>query len=84
MSTLKPLADRIIVQRFDAETKSRGGLIIPDSVQEKPQRGKVVAIGMQVKELKVGDVVLFKKYSGSEADAALIMKEEDVMAVVVG
>ena len=92
---LKPLADRIIVKPLEAEEKTKGGIILPDSAKEKPQEGKVIAVGkgkildngsVQVMEVKVGDRVLYGKYSGTEIktkedEDLLIMKEEDVLAV---
>jgi len=93
---LKPLADRIIVKQLEAEEKTKGGIVLPDSAKEKPQEGKVVAVGkgkLSEKgdtvslELKVGDRILYGKYSGTEistkeGDEFLIMKEDDVLAVV--
>ena len=92
---LKPLADRIIVKPLEAEEKTKGGIVLPDTAKEKPQEGKVVAVGKgkvldgktQSPELKVGDRVLYGKYSGTEittneGDEVLIMKEEDILAVV--
>ena len=67
---IKPLADRVLVQPSSAETKTASGIIIPDSAQEKPQKGKVVAVGPGTKEnpisLKIGDKILYGKYSGTE------------------
>ncbi len=92
---IRPLHDRVIIQRLEAETKSSGGIVIPDSATEKPIRGKVVAVGkgkilengdVRPLDLKVGDHVLFGKYSGTEVkvdgDEYLVMREEDVMAVI--
>lgn len=91
---LKPLADRIIIKPLEAEEKTRGGIVLPDTAKEKPQEGKVVAVGkgkhtekgIQAIEVKVGDVVLYGKYSGTEITADgeqyLIVREEDVLAVV--
>jgi chaperonin GroES len=92
---IKPLHDRIIVERIEEETKTAGGLIIPDTAKEKPQQGKVVAVGkgkvtedgkvlsMDVKE---GDRILFGKYSGTEVKLDgkeyLIMREDDVLGIV--
>lgn len=91
---LKPLGDRIIVKRLEAETKTKGGIIIPDNAKEKPSEGKVVAVGagaltsegklipMNVKE---GDIVLFAKWGGTEVkiegEDHLIMKESDILAI---
>ncbi len=93
---LQPLADRIIVQSLEAEEKTKGGIVLPDTAKEKPQEGKVVAAGkgkvgddgkVRALELKVGDRILYGKYSGTEITTKegkeyLIMKEEDVFAVV--
>ncbi len=92
---IKPLQDRVIVQRMEEETKTAGGIIIPDSAQEKPQQGKVLAVGPgKVLEggtkvdmtVKKGDTVLFGKYSGSEVkidgDEVLIMREDDILGIV--
>ncbi|MBL8028567.1 MAG: co-chaperone GroES [Fibrobacteres bacterium] len=89
---VKPLADRIVVEALEAEAKTAGGIIIPDNAKEKPQQGKVVAVGSgKVEdgkkiemELKVGDVILYGKYSGTEITVDgkeyLIMRENDVLA----
>lgn len=93
---LKPLHDRIIVKPLEAEEMTKGGIVLPETAKEKPQEGKVVAVGkgklkengeIQPMELKKGDVVLYGKYSGTEistktGEEFLIMKEEDVFAVV--
>ena len=87
---IKPLADRVIVEAAAAEEKTAGGLIIPDTAKEKPQRGKVVAVGNGKKDepmtVKVGDTVLYGKYSGTEVQIDgkeyLIMRESDIFAVV--
>jgi chaperonin GroES len=92
---VRPLQDRIIVERVEEETTTAGGLIIPDTAKEKPQNGKVLAVGQGKKlpdgktvpmDLKVGDKVLFGKYSGSEikldGKEYLIMREEDILCVV--
>ena len=86
---LKPLADRVLVLPAPAEEKV-GGIIIPDTAKEKPQRGKVVAVGQGTKDdamiLKVGDVVLYGKYAGTEieydGEKYLMMRQSDVLAVV--
>jgi chaperonin GroES len=91
----RPLHDRVAVERIDAEAKSAGGIIIPDTAKEKPQQGKVVAVGPGGRDengklipidLRVGDRVLFGKWSGNEVkiDGAelLIMKESDIMGVL--
>ena len=87
---IKPLADRVLVEPSAAETKTASGIIIPDSAQEKPQKGKVVAVGPGTKEnpvtLKVGDEILYGKYSGTElkheGSDFLIMKESDILAKI--
>jgi len=87
---IKPLADRVLVEAAPAETKTAGGLIIPDSAKEKPQKGKVIAVGTGKKDepltVKVGDTVLYGKYSGTELSVDgkeyLIMKESDIYAIV--
>jgi chaperonin GroES len=91
----RPLHDRVVVKRLDAEQKTAGGIIIPDTVKEKPQQGEVVAIGPGGRDeagklipidLKVGDTVLFGKWSGTEVKIddveLLIMKESDIMGVL--
>jgi chaperonin GroES len=87
---VKPLADRVLVEAAAAETKTAGGIIIPDSAKEKPQKGKVVAVGNGKKDepmtVKVGDTVLYGKYSGTELQVDgkeyLIMRESDIYAIV--
>jgi chaperonin GroES len=92
---LRPLHDRVIVKRLDQETKTASGLIIPDAAAEKPDQGEVLAVGngkvqengnVRPLEVKVGDRVLFGKYSGQavkvNGDELLVMREEDIMAVV--
>lgn len=94
---IKPLHDRILVKRLEAELKSKGGIIIPDSAQEKPQKGKIVAVGSGARDengkiipldVKKGDVVLFAKWGGTEisheGEDLLIMKESDILAVLEG
>ena len=91
----RPLHDRVVVERIDAETKSAGGIIIPDTAQEKPSQGEVIAVGpggradagnLLPLDLKVGDRVLFGKWSGTEVKLdgqdLLIMKESDIMGVI--
>jgi chaperonin GroES len=91
----RPLHDRVVVERVDAEAKSAGGIIIPDTAKEKPQQGKIVGVGPGGRDesgklipidLKVGDQVLFGKWSGNEVKIdgveLLIMKESDVMGVL--
>jgi len=91
----RPLHDRVVVRRIDADHKTQGGIIIPDTAQEKPQQGEVVSVGSGARneqgeliplELKAGDRVLFGKWSGTEVkidgEDFLIMKESDVMGVL--
>ena len=95
--TFRPLGDRVVVKRVKEETKSSGGIIIPDTAQEKPQEGEVVAVGPGARdeqgeriapEVKAGDRILFGKWSGTEVkidgEELLIMKESDVMGIVEG
>jgi Co-chaperonin GroES (HSP10) len=87
---IKPLADRVLVEPAEAEEKTASGLFIPDTAKEKPQRGKVVAVGSGKKdepmELKVGDEVLYGKYAGTELSIEgkdyMMMRQSDVLAVV--
>ena len=87
---IKPLADRVLVEPAPAEQKTSGGIIIPDTAKEKPQRGKVIAVGAGKKDepmtVKEGDNVLYGKYSGTEIQYEgkdyLIMKESDILAIV--
>ena len=93
---VKPLHDRVIVKRLAEETQTKGGLVIPDSAKEKPQQGKVVAVGSGRREdgkvfpldVKAGDTVLFAKYAGTEIklddEEHLILREEDVLGIVEG
>ncbi|MBN9149368.1 MULTISPECIES: co-chaperone GroES [unclassified Nitrobacter] len=94
-TTFRPLHDRVVVKRLDAEEKSKGGIIIPDTVREKPSQGEVVAVGPGGRDeagklvpidVKVGDKVLFGKWSGTEVKLdgqdLLIMKESDIMGIV--
>jgi chaperonin GroES len=94
-SKFRPLHDRVVVRRIDADEKSKGGIIIPDTAKEKPQEGEVVAVGPGARDeagklippdLKAGDRVLFGKWSGTEVkldgEELLIMKESDVMGVI--
>ena len=91
----RPLHDRVVVRRLESEEKTKGGIIIPDSAKEKPQQGEIVAVGPGGRDesgklipidVKVGDKVLFGKWSGTEVkldgDEFLIMKESDIMGVV--
>jgi chaperonin GroES len=92
---LRPLHDRVIIKRLEAETKSAGGIVIPDTATEKPIKGEVVAVGngkiledgkVRPLAVKAGDKVLFGKYSGTEVKVdgqeLLVMREEDLMAVI--
>ena len=87
---IKPLADRVLVEPVAAETKTASGIIIPDNAKEKPQKGRVVAVGNGTKDEKmtvsVGDTVLYGKYSGTELKLEgqdyLIMRESDILAIV--
>lgn len=92
---LRPLQDRVVVQRLDEETKTAGGIIIPDTHTEKPSQGKIIAVGTGYRntdgsvrnlDVKVGDVVLFGKYSGTEVKVqgkpVLIMKEDEILGVL--
>jgi len=87
---IKPLADRVLVEPAQAEEKTAGGIIIPDTAKEKPQKGTVVAVGPGKKDepmtVKVGDVVLYGKYSGTELTIDggnyLIMRESDIVAII--
>ena len=92
---IRPLHDRVVVKRMEEELTSAGGIVIPDSAAEKPMKGKVVAVGKGkmtddgkaiALDVKVGDNVLFGKYSGTEikidGDEVLIMREEDILGVI--
>jgi len=92
---VKPLQDRLVVKRIEEEEKTKGGIIIPDAAKEKPQEGRVIAIGdgkilengqRSPLSVKVGDKILFGKYSGTEikidGDEHLILREDDVLAVI--
>jgi len=94
---IRPLQDRIVVKRLEADKKTKGGLIIPDTAKEKPIEGKVVAVGngkilkngkARPLEVKVGDTVLFGKYTGTEVkldgEEHLLIREDDVLAVTSG
>ena len=94
---IRPLHDRVIVKRLEEERTSPGGIVIPDSAAEKPSQGKVVAIGkgkilengsVRALDVKVGDKILFGKYSGTEVkvdgEDLLVMREEDIMAIIEG
>src|SRR6476661_7442830 len=92
----RPLHDRVVIQRIDAEAKTAGGIIIPDTAQEKPQQGKVIAVGPGGRDengklipvdIEIGDRILFGKWSGTDVKVGgveyLIMKESDIMGVLV-
>ena len=94
---IRPLQDRVIVKRIEEEEKTKGGIIIPDTAKEKPQQGKVVAVGkgkvnedgkVMPLDVKVGDRILFGKYSGSEikldGEEHLILREDDILGVLEG
>jgi chaperonin GroES len=82
----KPLKERVFVSYAGELEKTAGGLYIPDAAKEKPQRGKIEAVGSEVKEVKVGDTILFDKYSGSkitiDGSEYLILKEEDILGII--
>ncbi|MEW5757897.1 MAG: co-chaperone GroES [Candidatus Omnitrophota bacterium] len=94
--SIQPLGDRVLIKALEAEEKTKGGIVLPDTAKEKPQEGKVVAVGkgktldngsIQTLEVKAGDKVLYGKYSGTEittkeGEEYLIMKEEDILAIV--
>jgi chaperonin GroES len=92
---IQPLHDRILVKRIDEETKTKGGIIIPDTAKEKPQEGKVIAVGkgrvlddgkLQDLAVRKGDKILFSKYSGTEikleGEEHIIIREDDVLAIL--
>jgi chaperonin GroES len=93
---IQPLSDRVVIKPLEAASKTKGGIVLPDTAKEKPQEGKVVAVGkgkvlengtLQAPELKVGDKVLYAKYSGNEittkdGEELLIMREEDILAII--
>ncbi|MBP9722514.1 MAG: co-chaperone GroES [Gammaproteobacteria bacterium] len=96
-ANIRPLHDRVIIERVAEETTSKGGIVLPDTAKEKPVRGKVIAVGKgkvlesgetRALDVKVGDLVLFGKYSGTEVKVneqeLLVMREEDIMGVVEG
>jgi chaperonin GroES len=92
---IQPLADKVLVQRLEAENKTAGGIVLPDTAKEKPQKGKVISVGkgkilddgtLREMQVKKGDVVLFTSYAGTEVKVEgkeyLIMSESDIMAVI--
>ena len=93
----RPLHDRVVIRRAEGDTKSKGGIIIPDNAKEKPQEGEVIAVGPGARDengalvpldVKAGDLILFGKYSGQEikleGDEYLIMREDEVLAIIEG
>jgi len=97
MAGLHPIGDRIIVKALESEERTKGGIVLPDTAKEKPQEGKVLAVGkgrrldsgeLKPLEVKVGDKILFGKYAGTEVkvedEDVLILREEDVLAIIKG
>ncbi|MFQ6024653.1 MAG: co-chaperone GroES [Acidiferrobacterales bacterium] len=97
ITNIRPLHDRVVIRRLEEETKSSGGIVIPDTAKEKPIQGEVVAVGkgkilesgeVRPLDVKPGDKVLFGKYSGTEVklgnEELLVMREEDIMGVIEG
>jgi chaperonin GroES len=97
MTTFRPLHDRVLVRRVEAEEKTAGGIIIPDTAKEKPQEGEVIAVGSGIRDeagklvpldVKAGDKILFGKWSGTEVrldgEDLLIMKESDILGITSG
>jgi len=95
MAKLKPWGDRVVVERLEAETKTKGGIVLPDTAKEKPKEGKVIAVGegrlqddgsRSDLQVKVGDRVIFTSYAGTEVTVddkeLVVMREEDILAVV--
>lgn len=93
--SIRPLHDRVVVRRLEEERKSAGGIVLPDSAAEKPSKGEVIAVGngkildngeVRALDVKVGDKVLFGKYSGTEVkvdgEELLVMREDDIMAII--
>jgi chaperonin GroES len=84
----KPLKDRVFVRYSEEAEKTAGGIYIPESAKEKPQKGVIEAVGSEVKEIKVGDIILFDKYSGSKINIDnneyLIIKEEEILGIIQG
>ena len=94
---IKPLSDRVLVQRLEAETQTAGGIVLPDTAKEKPQKGKIISAGpgktledgtVKKMQVKKGDLVLFTSYAGTEVKIGgkehLIMSESDILAVIKG
>jgi len=95
MAKIQPLGDRVLIEVLEAEEKTKGGIVLPDTAKEKPQEAKVVAVGkgksaengkVTPLEVKIGDKILFGKYSGTDitigGDEYMIIKEEDILAVI--
>lgn len=96
MEGIQPLADRVLLKVLEAESKTKGGIVLPDTAKEKPQEGEIVAVGkgkagedgtVRPLEVKAGDRVLFAKYSGTEVttkegDSYLIVREDDILAII--
>ncbi len=95
-NSLQPLGDRVVVKKLDAEEKTTGGIVLPDTAKEKPQQGKVLAVGLGKKDdsgkrepldVQVGNVILFAKYAGTEikhkGEDLLILSERDILAIIV-
>ncbi|MBM3251951.1 MAG: co-chaperone GroES [Candidatus Omnitrophica bacterium] len=93
---IKPLGDRVLIKQLEAEEKTKGGIVLPDTAKEKPQEGKVIAVGpgkvlesgkIQTPSVKAGDKVLYGKYSGTEVttkegEEYIIVKEDDILAII--
>ncbi len=97
MSNIKPLHDRVVVRRVEEDERTKGGIIIPDTAKEKPQKGEIIAVGSGARgdngqiialDVKVGDIVLFGKWSGNEikidGEELLVMKESDIIGILEG
>lgn len=95
MAKLQPLGDKLIIERLEAETKTKGGIVLPDTAKEKPKEGKIIAVGVgklldngkrQSPAVKVGDRVIFASYAGTEVkiegNEYMVMTEDDILAVV--
>ena len=97
MSNIKPLHDRVVVRRVEEDERTAGGIIIPDTAKEKPQKGEIIAVGSGARgengqvvalDVKVGDIILFGKWSGNEikldGEELLVMKESDIIGILEG
>ena len=86
MAKLKPLGHKVVVERTQAVDKTAGGIVIPDTAKEKPEQGKVVAVGKDVEEIKVGDVIVFGNFAATEVKVDgkeyLVVREKEILAVV--